>query len=113
MREIDWSIDLIDFCVRLLHLAVTCPIDSSLNKNSAATGQKVDFPATVVSDCDHGQRFDDGLSEEKMKCSAARPTGLWNHRQYSCDGNYFCGDLMPHIHKFGRFHLTCTDSAKS
>jgi len=79
---------LIDFLLRLLNSVVKCRIDSSLNKNSSPPGQEVDFPATVVSVCDHGQRFDDGLSEEKMKCSAARPTGLWNHRQYSCDGNY-------------------------
>jgi len=72
----------------LLHSAVKCPIDSSLNKNSPAPGREADFPTTVVSSCDEGQRFDDGLSDEKIKCSAAGPTGLWNHLQYSCDGNY-------------------------
>lgn len=69
-----------------LHTAVKCPISTSLNKNPSTHGQEADFPRTLSSDCDHGQRFDDGLVEEKIKCSTAMRTGVWNHPEYSCDG---------------------------
>jgi len=67
---------------------VKCPINTSLNKNPPMLEQEADFQATLVSSCDHGERFDNGLAVEEIKCSAVGSTGTWNHRQYSCDGNY-------------------------
>ena len=69
------------------HSAVKCPVSTSLNKNSLTPRQEADFSATLVSNCDHGKRFDDGLADEEIKCSAIGRTGVWNHREYSCDGN--------------------------
>ena len=71
-----------------LHSAVKCPINTSLNKDSSSLGQEADFPATLVSSCHHGERFDDGLDVEEIKCSAAERTGVWSHHEYSCDGNF-------------------------
>jgi len=51
-----------------------------------------------VSSCDHGQRFDDGLDVEEIKCSTARTIAVWNHRQYSCHGNDFVADV--HVIRF-------------
>jgi len=81
-----------------LHSALKCPVDSSLNKNSPTPAQEADFSSTLVSSCDHGQRFDDGLDVEEIKCSTAPTTGVWNHRQYSCHGKYSLSQENTHAY---------------
>jgi len=93
------------------HIAVKCAIDASLNKNPSTTsGHNADFPRTLSSDCDVGERFEHGLDEEQIKCSAALTTGVWNHRQYSCDGNYSgrkCADTIGTVPIPSAGHFQC------
>ena len=71
-----------------VYLAVTCPINTSLNKKPLTLEEESEFPATLLNNCEPGERFDNGLYLEEIKCSAAERTGVWNHLEYSCDGNY-------------------------
>jgi len=88
----------IDFLTGDLHLAVTCPVDTSLNKNPPPNGPAANFPVILSSSCVEGERFDDGLGHEELKCAAVRRIGVWNHPQYSCSGDY----PTFHIYRVGQ-----------
>ena len=88
------EIDLL-ICSCCIHVtAIKCDVDASLEKTvlTPTIEPNKDFVEalyTMTSSCNlqgQNERFEDGLTMERIKCTSVMSSGKWSHEEYSCTG---------------------------